>query len=80
MREVMIENMAKVVHVHLKGKHRDYYFSSIKAIYSVLTPKETGMTYNSLRHAGLSGNGTIFTKTAIIKQSTLIGNKRENKE
>lgn len=33
---------------------------------------QVGATYNYLRHAGLSGNGTVVTKRAIIKQSTLI--------
>lgn len=62
----------KVIHVHLKGKHKDYYFGSIAAIYSVMTREEVGATYDYLRHAGLSGGGAVMTKTAIIKQSTLI--------
>lgn len=69
--------MAKVIHVHLiYGKHdglKDFYFSSITAVYSVLTPEEVGVTKSYLLHAGLSGNGSIITKRAIIKQSTLIG-------
>ena len=69
--------MAKVIHVHLKGKRRDLYFGSISAIYSVLTAEELGMTLNSLLHAGLSGGGTVMTKTAIIKQSTLIRGPRK---
>lgn len=69
--------MAKVIHVHLTRpiegtKRRDWYFSSIKAVFSVFTADQVGATYNYLRHAGLSGNGTIITKSAIIKQSTLI--------
>ena len=69
--------MGKVVHVHLvrpiEGtRRRDWYFSSIKAVYSVLTEDQVGATYGYLRHAGLSGNGTVTTKNAIIKQSTLI--------
>lgn len=64
--------MAKVIHVHLKGKRRDHYFASIAAIYTVLTPEEVGIGYNALRHAGLSGNGTVITKHAIIKQGALI--------
>lgn len=69
--------MAKVIHVHLTqpiegAKRRDWYFSSIKAVFSVFTAEQVGATYNYLRHAGLSGNGTIITKYAIIKQSTLI--------
>jgi hypothetical protein len=64
--------MTKVVHVHLIGKRKDYYFGSISAIYTILTPEEVGASKNYLLHAGLSGGGTICTKRAIIKQSTLI--------
>lgn len=71
------ENMAKVIHVHLlhgiEGtKQKDWYFSSISAVYTVFTSKQVGATRNYLLHAGLSGNGTIVTKRAVIKQSTLI--------
>ena len=70
-------NMAKVIHVHLLHKidgtkQKDWYFSSISAVYTVLTADQVGATKNYLLHAGLSGNGTICTKKAIIKQSTLI--------
>lgn len=72
--------MAKVVHVHLMvGKHegrKDFYFSSISAIYTVLTAEEIGATRSYLLHAGLSGNGTVMTKRAVIKQSTLISGGR----
>lgn len=72
--------MAKVVHVHLMvGNHeglKDFYFSSISAIYTVLTAEEIGATKNYLLHAGLSGNGTVMTKRAVIKQSTLISGSR----
>lgn len=72
--------MAKVVHVHLMvGKHegrKDFYFSSITAIYTVLTSEEIGATKNYLLHAGLGGNGTVMTKRAVIKQSTLISGGR----
>lgn len=69
--------MAKVIHVHLihglkETKRKDWYFSSISAVYTVFTPEQVGATRNYLLHAGLSGNGTIITKRAIIKQSTLI--------
>ena len=73
--------MAKVIHVHMTvGNHegqRDFYFSSIAAVYTVLTPEEIGATQSYLQHAGLSGNGTVCTKRAIIKQSALIGMKRD---
>ena len=72
--------MAKVVHVHLMvGNHegrKDFYFSSITAIYTVLTAEEIGATKNYLLHAGLGGNGTVMTKRAVIKQSTLISGGR----
>lgn len=67
--------MAKVVHVHLftrpRGEVKDYYFSSIAAVYTVLSAEEIGATLSYLQHAGLSGNGSIATKKAIIKQATL---------
>ena len=74
--------MAKVIHVHLLHKidgtkQKDWYFSSISAVYTVLTADQVGATKNYLLHAGLSGNGTICTKKAIIKQSTLISVVRE---
>ena len=72
--------MAKVIHVHLMvGNHeglKDFYFSSITAIYTVLTAEEIGATRSYLLHAGLSGNGTVMTKRAVIKQSTLISGGR----
>ena len=69
--------MAKVIHVHLLHnidgtKRKDWYFSSISAVYTVLTAEQVGATKNYLLHAGLGGNGTVCTKKAIIKQSTLI--------
>ena len=72
--------MAKVVHVHLLvGSHeglKDFYFSSISAIYSVLTAEEVGASKSYLLHAGLGGNGTVMTKRAVIKQATLISGGR----
>lgn len=65
-------NMAKVIHVHLLHnidgtRRKDWYFSSISAVYTVLTAEQIGATKNYLLHAGLSGNGTLCTKRAIIK-------------
>ena len=79
--------MAKVIHVHLihgiEGtKRKDWYFSSISAVYTVLTAEQVGATKNYLLHAGLSGGGSIITKRAVIKQSALIscGRGRDSKE
>lgn len=81
MQEITDKKMGKVIHVHLlcrkRFERKDYYFSSIAAVYTVLTPEEVGATKNYLQHAGLSGNGTVITKRAIIKQSTLIRGTRE---
>lgn len=62
----------KVIHVHLTGKCKDYYFGSIAAIFQHLTPELVGCSYGYLRRAGLSGGGTVVTKKAIIKQSVLL--------
>lgn len=75
--------MAKVIHVHLTRpiegtKRRDWYFGSISAVYTVFTADQVGATKGYLLHAGLSGNGTVITKYAIIKQSTLIRSTRES--
>lgn len=76
-------DMAKVIHVHLLHnidglKRKDWYFSSISAVYTVLTAEQVGATKNYLLHAGLAGNGTICTKKAIIKQSQLISGGRRD--
>ena len=73
--------MSKVIHVHMIGpvegtKQRDWYFGSISAIYTVFTADQIGASKSYLQHAGLSGNGTVITKRAIIKQSTLIRGRR----
>lgn len=66
----------KVIHVHLIGKRKDLYFGSIAAVFHHLTPEQVGCGYDYLRRAGLSGGGTVVTKTAIIKQSALITSPR----
>lgn len=73
--------MAKVIHVHLTHpidgtKQRDWYFGSITAVFTELTAEQIGATKSYLLHAGLSGNGTIHTKRAIIKQSAYITGRR----
>lgn len=62
----------KVIHVHLIGKRKDLYFGSIAAIFHHLTAEQVGCGYDYLRRAGLSGGGTVMTKCAMIKQSTLL--------
>ena len=64
--------MIKVIHVHLIGKRKDYYFGSVSAVFTVLSPEDVGVTKSYLLHAGLSGGGTVVTSKALIKQSHLI--------
>ena len=76
-----INDMTKVIHVHLLQqidgvKRRDWYFSSLSAVFTVFTPEQVGVTKNYLLHAGLSGGGVIINKRAVIRQSTLIGCSR----
>lgn len=68
--------MAKVIHVHLthgleNTQRKDWYFSSILAVYTVFTAEQVGATRNYLLHTGLSGMAPLL-KRAVIKQSTLI--------
>jgi hypothetical protein len=76
--------MAKVIHVHIfsrpRGERKDFYFSSITAVFSILTKEDIGVGKNYLLHAGLSGNGCIATKKALIKQSELISNSKKQNE
>ena len=69
--------MAKVIHVHLIGRRKDYYFSSVKAVFKHLTKDDIGVTENWLAHCGLSQGAVIANSKAIIKQGCLIGAGKE---
>lgn len=62
----------KIIHVHLIFKKVDKYFGSKKAIFSIYTADEIGMTEETLMHKKLEVNSVILTKKAIIKCGTLI--------
>lgn len=70
-------SMAKVIHVHFIGRRKDYYFSSIAAIFDVLTEEEIGYKHSYLLHAGLGGNGTLINDKVIIKQAQLIAKTKK---
>lgn len=72
-----INNMTKVIHVHLIFEKKDYYFGSISAIYTVLDEAQIGIKQSSLLHAGLSNGSSKVTRRAIIKQSHLIRSTQE---
>lgn len=72
-----INEMEKIIHVHLVFEKKDYYFGSIAAIYDVLTPEQVGVKYNTLRNAKWRGISVYQTDRAIIKQGELIRSGRK---
>lgn len=62
----------KVVHVHLIGKHRDFYFGSFAAVFKVFTKEDIGVSYHKLRHSKLPEGHAIVNKKAIIQQGDII--------
>lgn len=56
---------------------KDYYFGSLAAIYSVLTPEQVGVKYNTLRNAKWREISVYQTNRAIIKQGELIRSGRK---
>lgn len=69
--------MEKIIHVHLIFEKKDYYFGSLAAIYSVLTPEQVGVKYNTLRNAKWREISVYQTNRAIIKQGELIRSERK---
>lgn len=74
---MQIDNMEKIIHVHLIFEKKDHYFGSIAAIYTVLTPVQVGVKYNTLRNAKWKETSVYQTKRAIIKQGEIIRSKQE---
>ncbi|WP_370789548.1 hypothetical protein [Bacteroides nordii] len=69
--------MEKIIHVHLIFEKQDRYFGSIAAIYSVFTPEQIGVKYNTLRNAKWRDISVYQTKRAIIKQGEIVRSKQE---
>ncbi|SEF48699.1 hypothetical protein SAMN05216354_0636 [Xylanibacter ruminicola] len=69
--------MAKVVHVHLIGKRKDYYFSSISAVFTVLSREDIGVSLHWLLNAGLGKGHVVHNEKAVIRASTLISCPRK---
>lgn len=68
--------MTKIIHVHLVGKRKDFYFGSISAVYEKFNSADIGVSMAYLQHAGLSQGTAIVNDKAIIKQGTLIRGSR----
>lgn len=69
--------MEKIIHVHLIFEKKDLYFGSIAAIYSVLTPQQVGVAYNTIRNAKWREISVYQTPRAIIKQGEIIRSERK---
>ena len=77
----------KIIHVHLKNPtedgQQDFYFGSLRAIYSVLTKEQIGRTYGSLTSSSISKSGGFFeNKCCVIRIAELVRSKknRDSKE
>lgn len=71
----MCKRQASIIHVHLLNRQKDHYFSSISAIFTVLTEDEIGFTEKYLHHANL---GSVIGKKAIIKRCKVISCPRKD--
>ena len=72
-----MEQETKIIHVHLIFKKIDRYFGSIRAIYTVFSADEIGITEETLMHKKLEKGSPITTQKAIIKRGKLIKSKRK---
>ena len=66
--------MAKVIHVHLIGKRKDFYFSSVAAVFTKLSADDIGVGVDWLQHA--LSKGPVINGKAVIRRSELISMPR----
>ena len=71
-----------VVHVFLKnpkeGQEQNYYFGSMKAIYSVLSVEDIGRTHDSLRTLSIKSNGGVFeNRHCVIRIAEIVRSKQQ---
>ena len=73
----MGQRQASIIHVHLLNRQKNYYCSSISAIFCELTEDEIGFSKSYLHHANL---GAVIGKKAIIKRCKVISCPRASTE
>ncbi|MBQ0161085.1 MAG: hypothetical protein KBT28_10775 [Bacteroidales bacterium] len=64
----------KIIHVRLHipiTSGQDFYFSNIRQIYSVLNPKQVGITYSALVNTKFSYTHYYANKNCVITTETL---------
>ena len=68
------------VHFHdpVDGKN-DYYFGSLKAIYSIFTPEDIGCQLQTLYHSHLTLTNRKGTDKCVISKHEVIRSKQEKK-
>ena len=62
----------KVIHVHMLSSHKNYYFSSVRSLFSHLSPEKVGCSEEYLRHVLTKDGNHHLTKFALIVRSRLI--------
>lgn len=65
----------KVIHLNKGGE--DYYFGSVKAIFSVFSKEDIGVSYGSLRNYVLNVDHPYTNDKVVIKEGVLISAKGE---
>lgn len=73
--------LRKVVHVHLYIPYKnkvDWYFGSLKAIYSFLPEDVVGIKYNSLRNALIRQGGVYENCKGYIRNDRLLQMPKSN--
>ncbi|WP_034985756.1 hypothetical protein [Bergeyella zoohelcum] len=61
----------------MKGK-KDYYFSSLAAMFEHFLPEEIGISLQTLYNAKIEFGSDFKTKNAIIRKEKLIRKNKEN--
>ena len=57
--------MVKVVHVHFITKHKNYYFSSVRAVYKKFSSSDIGCSEEYLRHK-LTYDGACYVNSIVL--------------
>ena len=68
----------KVIHTYIYDSNTNYYFGSLAAIYTRLTPDQVGIKYQSLKnYFNTSGSNEYRNKKCIIIKDHLITKEGE---
>ena len=68
----MEKQQRKIVHVHFLHGHKNYYFSSVSAVFRKFSEKELGVSETYIRHQLSSDGNHYINKKVIIIRSRLL--------